>query len=117
METKHADTPQTIGNVVNLDVRRATEEAVAGIERIGNVVNLIYSPETANLIGKLGIGNIINRIEVPAEATIQHGDLILDHQILSQLDEPLSTVVFGRLQIERDVTPDDVARGIRHVSA
>jgi hypothetical protein len=116
METKHTDTPQTIGNVVNLDIRRATEEAVAGIERIDNVVNLIYSPETAGLIGKLGIGNIVNRIEVPAGASIQHGDLVLNHEILSQLDEPLSTVVFGRVQIESDVTADDVARGIDHLS-
>jgi len=116
METKRTDTPQTIDNVVNLDVRHATEEAVAGIDRIGNVVNLIYSPETAGLIGKLGIGNIVNRIEVPAGATVRHGDLLLDHEILSQLDEPLSTVVFGRVQIEPDVTPDDVASGIRHLS-
>lgn len=116
METKHTDTPQTIGNVVNLDIRHATEEAVAGIERIDNVVNLIYSPETAGLIGKLGIGNIVNRIEVPAGATIQHGDLVLNHEILSQLQEPLSTVVFGRVQIESDVTPDDVAQGIRYLS-
>jgi hypothetical protein len=116
METKHTDTPQTIDNVVNLDIRHATEEAVAGIDRIGNVVNLIYSPETADLIGKLGIGNIVNRIEVPAGATIQHGGLVLDHETLSQLDEPLSTLVFGRVQIEANVTPDDVARGIRHLS-
>jgi hypothetical protein len=116
METKHTDTPQTIGNVVNLDIRHATEEAVAGIERIGNVVNLLYSPETAGLIGKLGIGNIVNRIEVPAGASIQHGDLVLNHEMLSQLDEPLSTVVFGRVQIESDVTPDDVAQGIRYLS-
>jgi len=116
METKHTDTPQIIDNVVNLDIRHATEETVAGIERIGNVVNLIYSPGTAGLIGKLGIGNIVNRIEVPAGATIQHGDLVLNHAMLSQLDEPLSTVVFGRVQIESDVTPDDVASGIRHLS-
>jgi hypothetical protein len=116
METKHADTPQTIDNVVNLDIRHATEEAAAGIERIGNVVNLIYSPETAGLIGKLGIGNIVNRIEVPAGATIRHGDLILNHEILSQLQDPLSTVVFGRVQIEPDVTADDVAQCIRHLS-
>jgi hypothetical protein len=116
METKHTDTPQTIDNVVNLDIRHATEESVAGIERIGNVVNLIYSPGTAGLIGKLGIGNIVNRIEVPAGATIQHGELVLGHEALSQLKEPLSTVVFGRVQIESDVTPEDVARGIGHLS-
>jgi hypothetical protein len=116
METKHTDTPQTIGNVVNLDIRHATEESVAGIERIGNVVNLIYSPGTVGLIGKLGIGNIVNRIEVPAGATIQHGELVLDHKTLSQLTEPLSMAVFGRVQIEADVTPDDVARGIGHLS-
>ena len=116
METKHTDTPQTIENVVNLDIRHATEEAVAGIERIGNVVNLIYSPETAGLIGKLGIGNIVNRIEVPAGATIKHGDLVLNHEMLSQLQEPLSTVVFGRVQIESDVTADDLARSIRYLS-
>jgi hypothetical protein len=116
METKHTDTPLVIDNVVNLDIRHATEEAVAGIERISNVVNLIYSPETAGLIGRLGIGNVVNRIEVPAGATIQHSDLVLDHEALSQLAEPLSAVVFGRVQIESDVTSDDVVRGIDHLS-
>ena len=73
----------TIVNVVNLDIRTATEAAVAAIDRIINVVNLIHSPETAYLVARLNIVNIVNTIEAPQDASVYHDRLVLDHAMLA----------------------------------
>ena len=48
---------QRIQNVVNLDMRGATEASVAHIAKIDNVVNLLYSPESAPLMGRIRVAS------------------------------------------------------------
>ncbi|MBN1874820.1 MAG: hypothetical protein JXA33_11370 [Anaerolineae bacterium] len=111
METKK----QVIDNIVNLDIRTATAERVAGIERIGNVVNLFYTPDTAGLIPQLNIGNLVNSIEVPADAKMHYGQLVWTHKTFETLDA-LRLVVLGQLIIEKDVTPEDIAQKVAYLS-
>ena len=61
------DKKQVIQNVVNLDLRTATQDSIAHIARIDNVVNLLYSPESASLLGQMNIKNIVHPIQAPAE--------------------------------------------------
>ena len=62
---------KTIGNVNILDLHKATEEAIAGISRIGNVNVLLYSPDTPHFADRVSMGNINTSIEVPADAELR----------------------------------------------
>lgn len=106
---------RVIHNVVNLDIRTATEAAVANIKRVDNVVNLLYSPETAALIGRLSIGNIVNPIEVPADARLHRGQLVLNRETFKGQTAPLRVVVMGPLTVEPDLSPEDIERGIDYL--
>ena len=106
---------QVIHNVVNLDIRSATEEAVAHIKHIDNVVNLLYSPETAALIGRLNVGNIVNPMEVPADAKLHRGQLVLTRETFKGLTTPLRMVVMGQLTVEPDLSPEDIEQGIDYL--
>jgi hypothetical protein len=107
---------QVIHNVVNLDIRTATEASTAHIERIHNVVNLLYSPETAGLIGRLNISNIVNPLEVPADAKLHHGSLVLNKETFAGQTDPLRMAVMGQLTVEPDVSTEDIERGIDYLS-
>jgi hypothetical protein len=104
---------QTINNVVNLDVRGATEASIAHIARIDNVVNLLYSPETAPLIGRMNIQNVVNPIQAPAEARLHKGNLVLSRDLLR--GEPLNAVVLGSVTVESDLTPEEIEAGIQYL--
>jgi hypothetical protein len=106
---------QVIGNVVNLDIRTATETSIAHIESIGNVVHLLYSPESADLIGRLNIGNIVNPMEVPADAKLHRGSLVLNKATFNGQTDPLRMAVMGRLTVEPDVSTEDIERGIDYL--
>ena len=106
---------QVIHNVVNLDIRTATEASTAHIERIHNVVNLLYSPETAALIGRLNISNIVNPLEVPADAKLHHGSLILNKETFAGQTDPLRMAVMGQLTVEPDLSPEDIERGVDYL--
>ena len=107
---------QVIHNVVNLDIRSATKESIAHIARIHNVVNLLYAPETAALIGRLNISNIVHPLEVPADAKLHHGSLVLNKETFGGQTDPLRMAVMGRLTVEPDVSTEDIERGIDHLS-
>jgi hypothetical protein len=107
---------QVIHNVVNLDIRTATEAAVARIQRIDNIVNLLYSPETAALIGRLNAGNIVNSMEVPADAKLHQGLLVLNGETFKGQASPLRMVVMGQLTVEADLSAQDIERGIDYLS-
>jgi hypothetical protein len=106
---------QVIGNVVNLDIRTATEASIANIKSIGNVVNLLYSPETAALIGRLNVGNIVNPMEVPADAKLHRGQLVLNRETFKGQAAPLRMAVMGQLTVEPDLSPEDIERGIDYL--
>jgi hypothetical protein len=107
---------QVIHNVVNLDIRTATEAAVARIQRIDNIVNLLYSPETAALIGQLNAGNIVNSMEVPVDAKLHQGQLVLNGETFVGQTVPLRMVVMGQLTVEPDLSAQDIERGIDYLS-
>jgi hypothetical protein len=107
------DKKQRIHNVVNLDLRTATEVSVAHIARIDNVVNLLYSPETAPLLGRMNIQNIVHPVEVPADARVHQGNLVLNHDLLA--GAPLNAVVMGALTVEPDLTPAEIEAGIQYL--
>jgi hypothetical protein len=106
---------QVIHNVINLDIRTATEAAVAHIKRIDNVVNLLYSPETAALIGRLNAGNIVNPVEVPADARLHRGQLVLNRATFEGQTSPLRMVVMGQLIVEPDLAPEDIERDVDYL--
>ena len=116
METRELKPGTSISNVVNLDIRTATEEAVARIKKISNVVNLIYSPETAYLISRLNISNVVNPIEVAADAKMHHGRVVLKHATFQNRTEPLDVVVLGEVIVDADVTTEDIESGLKRLS-
>ncbi len=107
---------QVIHNIVNLDIRTATAESTAHIERIHNVVNLFYSPETADLIGLLNLDNIVHMLEVPADAKLHHGSLVLNKETFAGQTSPLRLAVMGRVTVEPDVSAEDIEQGIGYLS-
>ena len=103
---------QRIGNVGTLDIRNATEEAVANIERIGNVGVILYSPETASLLTKLSIGNMGLSVEAPADAKVLTGQTIFNRDYFKNQSEPLNLVIVGQLIIQADVPEEDIEKGL-----
>jgi len=114
MDTQAAP-KQIIRNVVNMDIRRASEERVARIERIDNVVNLIYSPETAGLVNRLNIGNVVNVIEAPAEARLHHGRLAINRDSLRGA-APLSAIVMGQVTVDPELEESEIEAGVAYLS-
>jgi hypothetical protein len=103
---------KTIGNVNILDLRHATEASVAGIERIGNVNIVLYTRETAGLLAGLDMGNVNNSIEVPAEAQVVTGKVVINDKYFAHQETPLSLVVIGQVLVEPDVPAEDVEKGL-----
>ncbi len=62
---------KTIGNVNILDLRKTSEETIRGIEKVGNVNILLYSPETASFVGQLSMGNVNASVEAPQDVENQ----------------------------------------------
>ena len=58
---------KTIGNVNILDLRKTSEETIRGIEKVGNVNILLYSPETASFVSQISMGNVNVSIEAPQD--------------------------------------------------
>jgi hypothetical protein len=109
MATEEIKQGKVIGNVGTLDLRAATEEAVAAIRRIGNVGMVIHSPETAHLIPRLNMGNVGSTLEAPADAKMLSGQVSLSFKDVSQ---PLYLIASGQIIIEPEVRVEDVERGL-----
>lgn len=103
---------KVIKNVAVLDLRSATEESVAAIERIENVANVLYSDETAHLITRLNIRNMALSIKAPVGARLLNGQERLSRDSFRGLDEPLDLFVNGQLMLESDVPEEDVRSGL-----
>jgi hypothetical protein len=116
VQTNKVQKRTVIGNVVNLDIRTADESSVAAIERIDNVVNLLYAPQTAHLLMKLAIGNVVNPIEAAPDARVHYSRVVLNHDTFHDLAEPMSIVVLGMVVIDSDVTRDDIEHGLSELA-
>jgi|GEM_PF-1053283 len=101
-----------IGNVGYLDIREATKEAVETIAGVENVGIILYSPETKDLLTSINCANVGNAYELDKDAKIINGNLEFSHDALATAEKPMSYLVNGKIVFGRDVTPEDVERGI-----
>ena len=95
MEAINTHPGKIIGNVGTLDLRTATAETVAQIQRIGNVGIVLYTPETAGLILRLNLGNV-------GASMIQHGK-----PVIRGTRVPISRIVGG---LAGGMTVEEVCR-------
>jgi hypothetical protein len=101
-----------ISNVGVLDLRNTTEEAVAGIDSIGNVGLILYSRKTAPLLTRFKMGNVGASIEVSVDAILINGQMSFNRAYFTDLTKPLVLVVNGQVWVEADVHAQDVERSI-----
>ncbi|MBU0596345.1 hypothetical protein KJ567_06650 [Candidatus Bipolaricaulota bacterium] len=106
-----------IGNVNVLDLRNATEESISAIERIGNVNILIFAPETAALVSRLGMGNVNCSVKLPAGSEIKTvmGHLRINRDYFAQQTEPISLVVMGHILVEAGTPGELIDKGIESI--
>ena len=112
MAAEEARPKKRIGNVGTLDIRSASEETIAEIEKVGNVGMVLYSPETAPLFARLNIGNMGRSVEVSANAQLINGRLEIDSNYLKSLDEPVELLVMGQLIIKPGVQAEEIEKGL-----
>ncbi|MFN8443372.1 MAG: hypothetical protein U0175_21525 [Caldilineaceae bacterium] len=105
-----------IRNVATLDLRSASAAAIGGIARVENVATLIYSPENADLVSKLSIGNVATMLKVPEGARLSTGQEEISRDSFKGLDAPLDLYVTGQLLIKADVAEDDLRAGLNSLS-
>lgn len=103
---------KTIDNVGILDLRTATEDAVAQIRRIGNVGAILYTPETAPLIPRLAIGNVGATVQVAADARLASGQLEIDGSYFEGGGDPVELVAVGQITLHPDVSAEQLKRGL-----
>jgi hypothetical protein len=101
-----------IENVATLDLREATEAALADILSIGNVAVVLYSPETAHLVSRVSMGNVASVVEAPADAKILSGQEIWGRDSFKHRTTPLSLVLSGQLIIHPDIPEADLEQGV-----
>jgi len=109
---------KTIGNVNILDLRKTSEEAIAGIKKIGNVNILLYSAATASFISRLDLGNINVSIEAPQEGETRTimGHLRLTPDSLSGEGGAGFYVVMGHVIVEKGTGVDAMKASLEGVS-
>jgi hypothetical protein len=112
MTEQAAKPKKEIGNVGTLDIRNASPETIAEIDKVGNVGMIIYSPETAPLLARLNIGNMGMSVEAAADAQVITGELEIDSDYLKSQPKPPELLVLGRLIIKPEVTAEEIESGL-----
>ena len=103
---------KSISNVGTLDLRTATEASVGEIKSIGNVGTVLISPETAYLLPRISMSNVGSTIEVPADARLLSGQVVINRDYFRDQPEPLHLVVAGQLIVELEVQLEDIEKGL-----
>lgn len=108
-------TAMKFGNVNILDLQNATEESIAGVESMGNVNLIFHNRATAGLIKHIKIGNINRMLEMPEKVKIlqRQGQVVINKDFFTTLNEPTVLVVMGQLIIESGVTPEVVGESFK----
>lgn len=104
-----------IGNIGTLDIRTASEEAVAEISRIDNVGTILFSQKTAPLLARLNIGNIGSSAEVPEDFALVTGQLELTRDVLGG-DCPAPAkgfMITGQVYVLPDVEAASLERNLK----
>lgn len=112
MTAQETKTGKVIGNVGVLDLRTATEEAVAEIKQIDNVGEVLCTPETAGLVLHLNIGNMGTILEIPADAKMISGQTVINRDFFKSQTEASTIVISGQAIIKPEVTADDIKGGL-----
>jgi hypothetical protein len=112
------DNGKVIGNVNVLDIRKATDESIASIKRIGNVNIVIYTPETAHLISQMNIGNMNISLEIKSESEVKTtiGKVLINKSFIKEMMSDVYLLVIGQVVVEADVTPDDLQKSLDGLS-
>lgn len=104
-----------IRNIAMLDLRTATAETLAGIQRIDNAATVLYSAEQAALVTQLNIGNVVAMIKVPEGVQLINGDERLSRDSLQGLEQPLDLLITGQLTIDTDVSAEELRNGLERL--
>lgn len=105
-----------IRNVAVLDLRTATEAAIAGIQRIDNVASVLYAAETAELVSKLSIGNVASMVKVPNDVRVILGQETLSAETFEEVETPLDLYVVGQVTIAADTSAEALRKGLNSLS-
>lgn len=106
------NTGKIIRNVAVLDLRSASEAAVANIRRVENVATVIFSPETADLFAKLSISNVASVCKLPKDAKLINGQETITRDSFKGLEAPLDLYVNGQLIIKPDAPEEKLRAGL-----
>jgi len=101
-----------IRNVATLDLRSAKAESLAGIRRIDNVATIIYSAETAELVGTLSIGNVASMVKLPEGVRVVTGQEEISRDTFKEVDTPLDLFVVGQVFIKPDIPVEELRAGL-----
>jgi hypothetical protein len=107
-----AKATQIFNNIVTLDIRTATQDSIAHIKRIDNVVTLICAPQTADLVAQLHINNIVQLFEAAADARFSRGRLVLSRDTFKDQAKPLDILAMGKVIVNPDVSTEDIEQGL-----
>lgn len=100
------------GNVVTLDITDATEDSIKDIDEFRNVVTVLYSEKTKDLLHKLNIGNMVGAYEVAEDYIQINGNYFIDKNYFSGLKKPVFLLINGNVIVSSDVTSDDIEGGL-----
>jgi len=114
MEKQNREQGKVLGNIGVLDIRKATEESVANIKRIGNVGTLLHTPETTALISRLNIGNLGNSIELPAEGDVKllTGQVVFGSDYFAHQTTPSILCITGQTIVHPEIPAEDIETGL-----
>jgi len=112
METQNVEQGRVIHDVGLLDLRKATEASIAGISRIEDVGLVLYSADTADLMGRLSIGDVGASMEASADAKLLTGQVLLNGDFLKGQEAPVELLIAGQVLVAADVSPEEIEKGL-----
>ncbi|WP_088035373.1 hypothetical protein [Evansella clarkii] len=101
---------QIIGNVGVLDLTKATEESIQGIDEISNAGVVLYRPETAHFLTRLNIGNIGKSKELPEGAQLHQGVLTIDKGYLASIKDTMKLFIIGVVIFDKNIDPEQISK-------
>jgi hypothetical protein len=103
-----------IGNVNALNLMNATEESVAGIGFIGNVNFALVTPETAELLQRIRMGNLNATVEIPSGTKLvtHNGQFSINADYFKNVEQEIFFLVNGQMIVEPGLPLEDIEKGL-----
>jgi hypothetical protein len=98
---------KVIMNVGTLDLRNASEEALAEVTRLMNVGVVLCAGDPGSVLTGRDMLNVGHVLQVPPNVPVIPGTLTLDEAYLRDLDDSAELAVLGRLRLPA-VLPNDL---------